>query len=608
LSIFGRLIGGVLGGRKASHLRRDADTACAEATRALKQGRTAEALAHFERALELEPHNFSAHSGLGVLRFRAGEPQRSLTHLLQALRARPETREIALLAAQLLRQAHRARQSVEVLTPVAAASPGDPEIELEMARALRDLGEPDAALQRLGALCAQHPAHIVALEELAVVNRDCGRIDEALEAYRRVAALAPDHPTAHGAVLFHELYREHDRAAQLRAHRAWAERFAPSRLARTQHRNRADPERAIRLGYLSADFGLTSAARFIEPLLAYADRKGFALSCYHASAREDAVTRRFASYASSWRDVEGLSDQQLCDRVLADEIDVLVDLNGHTRGNRLTALAHRPAPVQLTYLGYGASTGVDAIGYRVTDGAIDPAGDADRWYSEKLLRLPGSMWCYAPPDDAPEVRPLPASAKGHITFGSLNNIAKIGAGVLDTWSEIAARGAGSRFVFAGVPAGIARTRISAAFAQRGVSVERLEFHDRVTAKRYYALYHEVDVALDSFPYNGAATTCDALWMGVPVLTLAGEHALARSGLSLLSSLGMREWVAASPGDYVARALQCTQDIGQLATLRAELRQRLQRSPLCDGPSFVAAFENLIRHAWRQWCAQATART
>lgn len=599
---------GVLDGHKAAHRKSDADAACAEATRALKKGRTAEALAHFERALELEPHNFSAHSGLGVLHFRAGEPQRSLTYLLQALRVRPETREIGLLAAQLLRKAHRARQSMEVLTPVAAACPGDPAIELEMARALRDLGEPDAALERLGALCAQHPAHVVALEELAAVNRDCGRIDDALEAYRRVAALAPDHPTAHGAVLFHELYREHDRAALLRAHREWAARFAPSRLARTHHCNRADPERAIRLGYLSADFGLTSAARFIEPLLAHADRERFALTCYYASTRHDAVTRRFKSYVTCWREVDGLSDQQLCDLVLADEIDVLVELNGHTRGNRLTALAHRPTPVQVTYLGYGASTGMAAIGYRVTDGMIDPVGEADRWYSEKLLRLPGSMWCYAPPDKAPEVRPLPAAAKGHITFGSFNNIAKIGAGVLDTWSEIATRGTGTRFVFAGVPTGSARTRISGAFERRGVSAERLEFHDRVTADRYYALYHEVDVALDSFPYNGAATTCDALWMGVPVLTLTGEQALARSGLSLLSGLGMGEWVAASRGDYVAKALQCAQDVGRLAALRAELRGRLQRSLLCDGPAFVAAFEKLIRHAWRQWCAQATART
>lgn len=598
----------MLEGRNAAHRKGDADAACADATRALKQGFTAEALAHFERALELEPHNFSAHSGLGVLHFRAGAPQRSLTHLLQALRMRPETREIGLLAAQLLRKAQRARQSVEVLTPVAAACPGDPAIELEMARALRDLGDLDAALQRLSALCAQRPAHAVALEELAVVNRDCGRIDEALEAYRRVAALEPDLPTAHGAVLFHELYREHDRGAHLRAHREWAERFAPSRLARTRHRNRADPERAIRLGYLSADFGLTSAARFIEPLLAHSDRNRFALTCYHTSTRDDVVTQRFRSYVGRWREADGMSDQQLCDRVLADEIDVLVELNGHTRGNRLTALAHRPAPVQVTYLGYGASTGVDAIGYRVTDGVIDPVEEADRWYSEKLLRLPGSMWCYAPPYEAPEVQRLPASAKGHITFGSFNNIAKIGAGVLDTWSEIAARGPGTRFVFAGVPAGSARTRISDAFEQRGVGAERLEFHDRVTADRYYALYHEVDVALDSFPYNGAATTCDALWLGVPVLTLAGEDALARSGLSLLSSLGMREWVVASPGDYVAKAMQCAQDVGQLAALRAELRGRLRRSPLCDGRSFVAAFEKLIREAWRQWCVQATART
>jgi predicted O-linked N-acetylglucosamine transferase (SPINDLY family) len=594
-------------GRNAAHRKGDADAACADATRALKQGRAAEALAHFEHALELEPNHFSAHSGLGVLHFRAEAPQRSLTHLLQALRVRPETREIALLAAQLLRKARRARESVEVLTPVAAACPGDPAIELEMARALRDLGDPDGALQRLAALCAQRPAHAVALEELAMVNRECGRIDDALEAYRRLAALAPDHPTAHGAVLFHELYREHDRAAHLRAHREWAERFAPSRLARTRHRNLPDPERVIRLGYLSADFGLTSAARFIEPLLVHSDRNRFALTCYHTSTRDDAVTRRFKSYVGCWREADSLSDQQLCERVLADEIDVLIELNGHTRGNRLTALAHRPAPVQVSYLGYGASTGVDAIGYRLTDGMIDPVGEADRWYSEKLLRLPGSMWCYAPPDKTPEVRPLPAAAKGHLTFGSFNNIAKIGGSVLEAWSEIAARGVGARFVFAGVPVGSARTRIEAAFAARGVRPERLEFHDRVAADRYYALHHEVDVALDSFPYSGGATTCDALWMGVPVLTLAGEHALARSGLSLLSSLGMTDWVATSRSDYVAKALQCTQEPSRLAALRAELRGRLQRSPLCDGPSFVAAFEKLIRDAWRQWCAQATTR-
>ena len=603
MSILTRLISDFFGGRSEASNARAAASACAEAARLLRQGQILGAEAAFSRALAHDPANFAAHSGLGVLYHRRGDRASALDQLLRALELEPQAREIALLAAQILRAAGRTRDALAALEPASAAAPGDPAMGHELARLRREAGDYDGARRQLEALLERAPQHPGIIEELAIVHRECGNIDRAIEHYERLTELLPDYPRSGSARLFHELYRRHERAAHVARHVRWGERFAPRSLGRSDHANDPDPERRLRVGYVSADLWWTSAAPFIEPLLEHRDRARHFVTCYHASGRNDEVTRRLRAQADEWRDVDGLDDEALSAAVRNDAIDVLVDLNGHTRGGRLTAFARCPAPVQVAYLGYGASTGVAAIEYRITDCDIDPLGEADRWYTEKLVRLPGSMWCFAPPRSAPEVRAAPLATRGFPTFGSFNNFAKVGAELIDAWAEIGAQAPTARFVIVGVPEGETRRGVAERFARRGVGPERVLFHGRVGPGEYYALFHEVDVALDSFPYNGGTTTCDALWMGVPVLTLAGASTLERSGLSLLSAAGLSDWVTNSTDDYVAMAVLTARRPERLSALRAGMRDRVAASSLCDGKRFMTGLERALRDMWRGWCVR-----
>jgi len=601
VSILTRLVSNLLGARAAASGTRAAERACAEAAQLLKQGQTTQAEAAFSRALAHDAASFGAHSGLGVLYHRRGDRAGALPHLLRALEVEPRSREIALLAAQNLRAAGRPRDAVATLESVLAAAQQDPAIAYELARSRRESGDFDGARRNLEALAehaAQHPGIV---EELAIVHRECGNIDRSIECYERLTGLLPDHSRVESARLFHELYRRHDREAHLARHVRWGERFAPRSLCRGDHANQPDSERRLRIGYVSADFWRTSAAPFIEPLLEHRDRSRYLVTCYHASRHDDEVTRRFREQADRWRDATDLDDEALSDMARSDSIDILVDLNGHTRGGRLTAFARCPAPVQLAYLGYGASTGVAAIEYRITDRFIDPIGEADRWYTEKLIRLPGSMWCFAPPRAAPVVRAAPVAVRGAPTFGCFNNFAKVGAELIDAWAAIGAQVPGARFLLVGVPEGETRLQVAERFARRGVGPERMAFHGRVGPEDYYGLYHEVDVALDSFPYNGGTTTCDALWMGVPVVTLAGTSTLERSGLSLLTAAGLADWVTGSSEEYVAKAVSVAGQPQRLSALRSGMRARIAASNLCDGGRFMVGMEQALRDMWRMWC-------
>jgi len=603
MSILSRLVSDIFGGRVGRTDLRAAQSACAEAARWLKQGQTDRAELAFRRALAHDATNLAAHGGLGVLYQRLGDNGRALEHLLAALEIEPQSRELSLLAAQLLRAGGRQRDALAVLQPASAARPQDPVILGELARLLRDSGDLDGARRHLEPLAGNMAPEPAIVDELANVYRECGNIDQAIDCYERLGTLLPDHSRSASARLFHELYRRHDRAEHFERHLRWGERFAPRTLRRANHRNGPDPERTLRVGYVSADFWRTSAAPFIEPLLAYRDRTRFHVICYHASARDDEETRRFRNQADEWREVNGLDDEALSVMVRDDDVDILVDLNGHTRGGRLMMFARCPAPVQLAYLGYGATTGVAAIEYRITDGHIDPVGEADRWYTEKLVRLPGSMWAFTPPRSAPEVRPGPVAMRGALTFGSFNNFAKVGTEVIDAWAGIGAQIPTTRFLIVGIPQGDTRRRVAERFSLRGVGPERVVFHGRVGASEYYSLYHQVDVALDAFPYNGGTTTCDALWMGVPVLTLCGSSTLERSGLSLLTAGGLSNWVTHSKDDYVAMAVGMARKPDCLAELRFGMRDRLTRSSLCDGRRFMVGMEQALREMWRAWCGR-----
>ena len=596
----------VLGGRDA--LRRDERAApsaaerIAEGERLLGAQRPREALAEVALALETEPRNARAHRILAAAYQLAGDTERSREHLLEAADLEPAERVVNLAAARALREANQLAAALERLASLEMRFPGDEEIALERGRALRSAGRYDDAITEIERFTRRHPVHVEALDALAGLHRDRGEMEIARTLYERIEQLRPDSPGAGSAPLFIEQYRDHDRETVFRRHVEWGERFGKT--GAPSHDNTRDPERPLRVGYVSADFNSSSAAFFLERLIAHHDARGFESWCYATTRRDDDVTQRLRARAAHWRDVVGLETDRLEALIRFDRIDILVDLNGHSRGNRLDVFARKPAPVQVTYLGYGATTGLRAIDYRLTDRWIDPPGESERFYTERLVRMPDAMWCFAPHPVQEEVTPLPATANGYLSFAAFNNFCKVSPRVLETWARCLAAVPGSRLALLTVPPGETQRRVLEVFAAQGVDGSRLNFHGRVPLEVYFRLHRGVDLALDPFPYTGGATTCHSLWMGVPVLTLAGETVLARSGLSILETVGLADWVAHSPEEYVAKAAAFAADLDALARLRAGLRARLSASPLCQAPAFVAALEQAYRAMWREWCCRA----
>ncbi len=430
-----------------------------------------------------------------------------------------------------------------------------------------------------------------------------GETERAIANLREALRLRPAFPMAHANLLFALNYSAVTTPVETaEEHRKWFRtNILPDLKRMPAPGNIPEPERRLRVGYVSADLGDHIIALFVEPIFANRDPLQVEIFGYDNGTASDKLNSRLRRSADQWRLVAGLDDDALAAAIRADEIDILVDLTGHTRGSRLAVFARRPAPVQITYLGYPATTGVDAMDYRLTDARGDPPGLTEAHYGERLARLPDSLWCYLPLAETPEVTALPAVANGCITFGSFNQPAKLGDGVLELWTRLLTEVADSRLLMAPVPPGYARERYVQIFAARGIAPERIVFEPTLPMLQYQALRSRVDIALDSFPMNGGSTTCETLWMGVPLVTLTGERFVSRAGTSLLTAAGLKEFIARNENEYLAIAAALAADLPRLAQLRARLRGQMRQSPLLDGPRFTRNLEAVYRQLWRDWC-------
>ena len=464
---------------------------------------------------------------------------------------------------------------------------------------------------------------------LANLQRMTGRLDEALASYRAVLAAEPLHEAAFSNLLLTLNYSAGvSREESFAAHVEYGRRFAPTVAARPVASGKAragarpappagdvpapaasdakaaaaaDVAAPLRIGFVSPDFRGHAVALFFEPLLDYLPGHGFEVYCYANVDRPDAVTERLRAKAAGWRDIAAVDDAAAAALVRRDRIDLLVDLSGHTARHRLRLFAHRPAPVQLTMIGHVNTTGVEAIDYRITDAITEPEGGGhDRWYTEKLLRLPRTSWCMRPPSTEP-AGDQPAEAcppERPFTFASFNNFAKLSGAVLDLWVELLASLPESRLVMVTVPEGRTQARLRERFAAAGVDPARLELHGLLPPQDYRALHARVDLALDPFPCNGATTTLETLWLGVPVLALAGDSFRSRNGMGILMNAGLDPLVARSPAHYLEIARRLAADPGELEALRALTGTHLIDTPLMDGAAFAADLSILLREGVR----------
>ncbi|HEC04157.1 MAG TPA: hypothetical protein ENI81_11545, partial [Phycisphaerales bacterium] len=368
------------------------------------------------------------------------------------------------------------------------------------------------------------------------------------------------------------------------------------------HDNTIDPDRRLRIGYISPDFCGHSVSYFFEPILEAHDAEAVEVYGYGDVSCPDQVTEELKVKFGHYRNICGLRDQEVAKMIEQDKIDILVDLAGHTSGNRLGVMARKPAPVQVTYLGFPDTTGMGQIDYRLTDETADPP-DAQRFHTEKLVFLPGGFLCYKPPGFAPPVNSLPAIEKGCFTFGSFNNNCKIQPDMMRLWAEILKRRESSRLLlkFGGGDDPAVRDHYLREFESFGISRERVDICGRKPTIEHFRMYGRVDMALDTYPYNGTTTTCEAMWMGVPTLSLAGKAHASRVGLSILSRMGLGDFATSTPAEYVEKAVAFSGELDNLAKIRASLRSMMFNSPLCDKKRFTKSLEAAYRAMWRQWC-------
>lgn len=561
-------------------------------------GRRTEALSAFRRALELSPELPELHYNLGLTLEQLSELEPAASAYQAALRLKPNFAGAALGLIAALRGNAQYQAAIDAYAEHAGRVPDSAALRCAVAGALADVFRVDEAVAHLARALELEPASAFAHAELGAALLERGEAEVAAAKLRRAVELEPANPTYHGNLVYALPFSPSTSGAELLAEaRAFGTKHAATNVEHPP-RSSAGSSRPLRVGYVSPDFRAHPAASFLRPLFRHHDRGRIRVLAYSNTKRRDTVTDELEALVDDWRDISQLDDASAAALIRRDEVDVLVDLAQHSARNRLLLFARRPAPVQVSWLGYPATTGVAAIDYRLTVAELDPPELGNGHNSETLLWLPETYWCYGPTGDEPEVTALPAKSNGYVTFGSLNGFKKVSDTALELWASVLAAVPNSRLL-AVVPEGSARERVLRACQKHGVASERVELCAPLPRAQYFACYGRIDMALDSLPYAGGTTSLDALWMGVPVVTLKGDIAIARSGATLLGALNLPELVAVSAEGYIESARRVTHDLGALAELRASLRARLLASPLLDAPRFAHGFEQTLLDAWRR---------
>jgi predicted O-linked N-acetylglucosamine transferase (SPINDLY family) len=573
--------------------------------KALKESRRLdEALAAYEAALALQPDFAEALCGLGSVLLEREEYDKAFQCLSKAVALKPNDAVAHCGLGAVLVKLKRVPEAVASCRRALELQPGLAEAHQNLGSAFSELGDFDQAIACYHRALELKPGAGNTIGSLAGAYKETAQLDKAVEGFRRCLELNFDAAIAHSNLLMtlnycptttpQELLDEQKRWNQRHA-RPLAEFIQP-------HVNDREPHRRLKIGYVSADLQNHPVGRFVRSLLASHDHSSFEIFCYAQVASPDDLTRACEGYADHWRSTVGVSHEQLAAMVRQDQIDILVDLSLHTRGNRLLAFAQKPAPVQVSFAGYPGSTGLETIAYRLSDPHLDPPDQQDR----STIRLPDTFWCDQFIESELEVSVLAAQANGFVTFGSLNNFCKNNAVMLSLWARVLASVPRSRLIML-APAGSARDWVLDHFTAAGVESGRIELMGSQPRNDYLRTYDRIDIGLDTWPYGGHSTGFDALWMGVPQVTVPGQTVVGRAGASLLTNLGLKELIAKDPEEYLRIAADLASDVPRLAELRRSMRNRMGNSPLTDGHRFARGVEDAFREIWKKWCTAEDSR-
>ncbi len=584
--------------KPAPQAEAEAHHALGAVLRALGQGDAA--IHHDQQVVRLKPGDAQAHNALGSALMSQSRFQEAAESYRQALTRQPDLAEAHNNLGTIHHRQGRFPEAIAHYQQALACDPGLVETHDNLATLFRDQGllaEAAAGYQRALAL---RPDFAEAHHNLSIVRKEQGRLSEALEEARQAVALKPESARLHSHLLMGLNYSpDLDEADLTAACRDWGRRHGPISARRVRQGSPVSPP-PLRVGYVSSHFRRHPVGWFLASVWPAHAAGEVAIHAYSGSVLEDPMTRHLRSQTVVWRETAAMSDAELAQRIEDDGIHVLVDLDGHTEGNRLPLFAHRPAPVQISWLGHGYSTGLAAMDAILMDDITAPTG-CESLFTESVMRLPGGRLCYAPPDYAPPVTPPPCLSRDWVTFGSFNNLAKLSPTVLELWGRILAAVPRARLQlrWKSLADETERHRLRAVFAAMGGDPEQLDLYGAVPHPALLAAYGDIDIALDSFPFGGGLTSCEALWMGVPVVTWPGQRPMSRQTLGFLAALGETETLAAKSADgMVALAATLAATPARLTVLRTNLRPQMAASPLCNGPRMARALEAAYRNAYR----------
>jgi protein O-GlcNAc transferase len=574
----------------------------------LEMGKAEDARDAYAMALTLNPGYAAAHYNLGNANVRMGKYKEAREGYQEAIRLKPEFVDAEVALGYVQENLGRTEDAVASYRRVLEIKPDYAEVHSNLGNALRGMGQFDAAVASYRRALEIAPGFADGYSNLGLTLKDLGQLDAAIASCRRALEINPDLLAARDNLLFtHTCLFDQSATVMFEDAKRYGELVARMARPYTAWSNTPEPGRCLRIGIVSGDLYSHPVGFFMEGVVAAlksqeSDR--LQLFVYSSHTRFDALSERIKAGCEGWHSAVGLSDESLARRIHEDSIDILIDLAGHTAHNRLPMFAWKPAPVQVSWLGYLATTGVAAIDYLIADLWTLPETE-EAYFTEKIWRLPESYICFTPPEVNEDVGTLPALSNGYITFGCFNNLTKMNDAVVALWARVLKAVPDSRLLIKAKQ--IAETSVRQGVVDRfgvhGVSADRLILMHIVPRAEYLAPYRLVDIALDPFPYQGITTSVEGLWMGVPMLTLAGEHFISRQGVGLLMNSGLPEWIAADADDYVARAVSHAADLQALAALRIGLRQQVLASPIFDAPRFSRYFEEALRGMWVTWCEQ-----